>query len=75
MEIKTTKQIQKKHPCDETKWVAVDDCISMLNRVKSPFPDFNCECRNEQICAMCAVKKMIEGELNSLSNEKTEKGK
>ncbi len=31
MEIKTTKQIQKKHPCDNTKWVALNEVNSKLS--------------------------------------------
>lgn len=33
MEIITTQQIQGKHPCDTTKWVAVEDVVKELKEI------------------------------------------
>ncbi len=77
MEIKTINEIVKGnvlgiefHTNDkDKKWIALDDVISLFNHIKSPFPDFICECSDGGICAMCAVKEIVEKGIKELNTQ------
>lgn len=71
MEIKTGRRIEIECQNSDNewkkKWVEYDSYLSLLNAIKSTFSDFSCECKDEVICAMCAVKKIVEKEIKELN--------
>ena len=62
MEIKTREELLDYNDNTDLtkKFVAVDD----LKQLETIMNDFDCTCRNEMICPMCAFKKLWFNQFN-----------